>query len=194
MRKSITIPKSCFSPPVYPDSKFTDYPDGVTVCMMDPGKKQQIVTQPNFPRSPKRPSTSAYEIKASSHGLGVFATRDLEPGELIMGERPLFVYPQNVLHGFVVSHPDYFTKEQKRLGDFREREKMLKYLFDRMFPEDQQALLALFVPPGHVGTGVIQSRISTNSFGLPENLKYRDQGRWDAYGALSKDLCRINHR
>lgn len=70
-----------------------------TVCLMWPYVKETLLSIPSFPAKPAATASasqgSPYSINSSNAGggHGVFATRKLLPGDRIIIERPLFLYP-----------------------------------------------------------------------------------------------------
>jgi hypothetical protein len=70
-------------------------PDGSTECLVSGGTLRDIIAAPGFPNPPERPTRINFEVRnAQRYGLGLFATADIEPGELILSERPLILVPE----------------------------------------------------------------------------------------------------
>ncbi|KAF8993761.1 hypothetical protein BDQ17DRAFT_1367852 [Cyathus striatus] len=66
--------------------------DGITECLLTPHVVSKILKTPGFPAPIKHNSTPAYHISETNcMGLGIFATRALNTGDLIIAERPLLV-------------------------------------------------------------------------------------------------------
>lgn len=74
-------------------------------------------------------------------GLGLYATRNIRSGELIIAERPLVLVVAQ-LKVSNRSNPS-FTLEQCLQIALAEKEQELRLLIDRMLPEDQAEFMAL---------------------------------------------------
>jgi len=77
------------------NASLESYPDGWTECYISGFVKDLITNIPGFPAPLLRPKMVAYEVRQSSEfqGQGLFATRNIKAGDLILSERPLLVYP-----------------------------------------------------------------------------------------------------
>ncbi|KAE9385523.1 hypothetical protein BT96DRAFT_1026571 [Gymnopus androsaceus JB14] len=67
-----------------------------TECHISVHVKHFILSAPGFPRDPLPPTNpDAYQIidAGGGKGLGMFATRDIRAGDLIVDERPMMVVP-----------------------------------------------------------------------------------------------------
>lgn len=54
--------------------------------------KRLVLSTPGFPSPIVHPPRVTYEVRETGeHGLGVFATEDIEAGDLILAERPLVI-------------------------------------------------------------------------------------------------------
>jgi len=76
-------------------------------CVLFPYVKDAIESQESFPL-PRPPLASIpYTIRRSTvgEGLGLFAMRDLDPGDLIVVERPLVVCPESMIVVAVEGEP-----------------------------------------------------------------------------------------
>ncbi|KAH9917518.1 uncharacterized protein B0H18DRAFT_35759 [Fomitopsis serialis] len=79
------------------------YAEHTTTCILLSGQAPQILASPGFPRDPARPRHAhLYDIRPvpalpapeqinTEVELGLFATSSLEPGDLILSERPLLL-------------------------------------------------------------------------------------------------------
>ncbi|KAJ7763144.1 hypothetical protein DFH07DRAFT_738990 [Mycena maculata] len=155
------------------------------IVIAEPMISQIISAQPNFPLVVANPVEPTYEIRATKNmGLGMFATRALEPGDLVLSERPVLVYP----NGFRSSNPGLSTSME-------EFEAAFVVAMDEMRAEDRIAYrkLAKGVDVPHAGDLV---RIATaNCFRLPLSLPGGPNKRWTIgdYRAVYLDISRINH-
>ena len=67
---------------------------GATQCILYPGLKERILSQPGFPQPVPAPTSPAHRLgPAPGAGIGMYATRAIAAGELILSERPLLVAP-----------------------------------------------------------------------------------------------------
>ncbi|KAF9078722.1 hypothetical protein BDP27DRAFT_1196823, partial [Rhodocollybia butyracea] len=82
-------------PPIPLGTKYSDFPGGYSECWISGHVKRAIYATPNFPTLPLRPTGGkAYRLaKAGNKGFGMFATRLIRAGDLIIDERPLIVVP-----------------------------------------------------------------------------------------------------
>ncbi|KAF4577219.1 hypothetical protein EYR36_005206 [Pleurotus pulmonarius] len=152
--------------------------------------KRELIEYPDYPQEPYRPSElkeRPYSIvEISGKGLGMVATKDLAPGDLIVAERPLLVAPRLLRTlGSVVFH-DNATKEQQEAAKSFETEKTIRYAYDRMRPEDQAAYMKLHNAHLHDGSGPLFGIMRTNRYAL-----FDLQG--ETYTGVFEDLSRINH-
>lgn len=160
--------------------------NGTTECMLRGAERRMIAAIPNFPQTYKEPSQPNFRIDpVPNMGFGMFATRDLQAGEIILVERPIAVIPKH-LHLTVASGGWKNMNEEKVLI---EKNNQLQMLVDRMSPENRAVFNGLAnVQPEHGILGII----NTNSFGLSELMA--SESNMGTYGAICKFGSRINHR
>lgn len=92
-------------------------------------------------------------------GLGLYATRNIMSGELIIAERPLvLVSPMMGLDGRGYN-PETTTLEQYKQVLLAEKEQEVRIMFERMLPEDQATFMALANDHLHDGSGPIMGII-----------------------------------
>lgn len=77
-----------------------------------------------------------------------------------------------------------------------ECEKLYKQVFDRMFPEDQEAFMSLFNSHLHDGSGPITGIMRTNGLQV-DSLRFRENvagydSNMSSYTAVGKEISRIN--
>ncbi|KAJ7641084.1 hypothetical protein FB45DRAFT_1021860 [Roridomyces roridus] len=111
-----------------------------TECIFHPGSKEVLMGLPGFPQAMvKRIGKKSPVVvkEASGMGLGVFATRGIKAGELILSERPLLV----VGHSLPTPVPLSWTRAQTAQCSLDQREKILAVAVDRMSDEDKAAYL-----------------------------------------------------
>ncbi|KAL1660765.1 hypothetical protein GGF50DRAFT_106030 [Schizophyllum commune] len=169
--------------------------DSWTEAIVDGLTKTEIFTpsQPGFPHPVERPAIPAHRIASAGQGkgLGVFATRDIGPGELIIAERPLLMIPLGVPTAKNI--PAHFTMKQMIQASLAEWEKALEMLVERMLPERREAFMKLANSHTTDGSGPILGRIRTNGIaasGLHYQGKRGPEGRFSATCEL---ISRVNH-
>ncbi|THV07611.1 SET domain-containing protein [Dendrothele bispora CBS 962.96] len=184
-------------PSTEPDATVSQYPDGWAECLITGRAKRAIVSFPGFPEAlphsdPTRPKP--YELRESpGKGMGMFATRDIEYGELILAERPLLVVPAAFT---MITVPLHFTEAQRHQAVLNQTEQMLEKIVDRMPEETKQAYQQLYNCHKEDGSGPLFGIVRTNGLalsdyyepsspGLPENARY--------YTGVCNTLSRINH-
>ncbi|KAI5894542.1 SET domain-containing protein [Schizophyllum commune H4-8] len=166
--------------------------DSWTEAIVDGLTKTEIFTQPGFPHPVERPAIPAHRIApVGGKGLGVFATRDIGPGDLIIAERPLLMVPLGVPTAENI--PAHFTMQQMIQASLAEWEKALEILVERMLPERREAFMKLANSHTNDGSGPILGRIRTNGIaasGLHYQGKRGPEGRFSATCEL---ISRANH-
>ncbi|KAF5376403.1 hypothetical protein D9615_008618 [Tricholomella constricta] len=189
-RLCTTLPSQSFG------DTLADNPDNWTECLFLGGKqKREIVSTPGFPSPIPRPPQIRHRIKPSRFGIGMFATRNIKMGDLIVSERPLLVSP-SALPPLIPNFPKGFkpTFLQFTQGRMAEYEKTLEICLGRMLPENRAAFLALHNSHTEDGSGPIFGRIRTNGIGIIEKTEKSDLDAGDyGYSAVFNDISRINH-
>ena len=163
----------------------------------------KVVNAEGFPQPvPKVKSTEpSFEVKKTPNmGMGVFATRDIAMGELIIAERPMLIVPRQTYALHLTLQPTlrqiYPPSLLSKLG-LREWETLLKCAFDRMPPEDQKAYMELtnIYQGNSDGIGPIWGIMQTNSFSTSTDLfDEEDFNCVNTYCAVMKIASRLNHR
>ena len=180
-----------------------DDPDGHSEWIVHGPTKAKIVNGPGYlkpvPKPPlPRPS---YVVKSSpGKGVGVFATRDIKAGELVLSERPLLVTPKSTM-GLAMQLNDVMNEQNYDLETRKailamEWEKYLTVAVDRMLPEDKEEFMKLANCHQHDDDGPISGIVRTNSFmldGLYDGREEREDGL-NTYGGVTKIGSRFNHR
>jgi hypothetical protein len=122
-------------------------------------------------------------------GLGMFATRDLQVGELILCERPILLLPRLLDSSFIIGRPTFFPP-QKNPANRAAWEAIFCPFFERISKEKQDEYRALENSHPEDGIGPLLGTFRTNSFehglgkGNPEQ----------SYSAIYKVMSRVNHR
>jgi hypothetical protein len=149
-------------------------PDGSAQCMLTLSFLSKLEEMPKFPapilRHPK--GEKVFEIKQCSdpaRGLGMFARKDLDIGDLVLAERPLLV----VRRGYIMlppNHPVYDglrTREEKDQANQKFWRGLVESLVDRMDDGKKAAFFALGDCKKKTGEEPsIYGRVETNAYGL----------------------------
>ncbi|EMD31248.1 hypothetical protein CERSUDRAFT_60339 [Gelatoporia subvermispora B] len=179
-------------PATYFDPAKND-PDGWTECILRPGMKEALLAQPGFPIRVPRPSSPAHRIgPIDGAGLGMFATRAIEAGDLIFAERPLLLGPGAWTY---VLERDPGTDRMDML--FREWEEYMKVAVDRMDPAKQAAYRALSNAHLDDGSLPLVGILRTNGFSVTGVLRKvvpdLPKGEIHELTAIGEVLSRVNH-
>ncbi|KIK69294.1 hypothetical protein GYMLUDRAFT_152915 [Collybiopsis luxurians FD-317 M1] len=184
-------------PPVPVGSKLAEYPGGWTECFVSGHVKRQIYSTPGFPKIPVPPTGGSppYRISpAGTKGLGMFATRLIRGGDVILDERPLLVVPITIA-GFKGDVKTFMslTREKQMQLLRQEWAENMKVAFDRMPEENQKAFMELYNSHEHDDNSEIAGRIRTNGLAAGELRDKDTTGAVGLYSATCKDSSRINH-
>ncbi|KAF9062625.1 hypothetical protein BDP27DRAFT_276534 [Rhodocollybia butyracea] len=169
------------------DDKPSDIPGGYAECFMTGSLKRKLYSTPGFPRLPLPPTGGkAYCVKALEQpgrkGLGLFTTRLIRAGDLVVDERPMLVVKAFSVVPIAESVAKY-TPEQQRQVFLHEWGKLVKVAFDRMPAENKEEFMALANSHEHDGSDELTGRIRTNGIQALEGH----------YSAICKDISRANH-
>lgn len=170
-----------------------DEPDGWTERIVTPKVKDIILRIPNFPKRPKHPADSRYRIGTASigTGLGMFATKNIRAGDMIMCERPFVIASSNIGRGMLM--PEGMSREEAIQGILANVELRYEATIRRLLPKDQAAYKALYNCHLHDGSGPLLGIFRTNSLQATE-LVDPDEPEYAGYAGVCKDMSRINHR
>ncbi|KAL1726159.1 hypothetical protein EV714DRAFT_287407 [Schizophyllum commune] len=168
--------------------------DGTSEIMLDAATKRKLYAQKDFPKPLTQPASPAHRISpAGKKGLGMFATRALSAGDLILAERPLMVRALG---------PPPYTGPQ--MGLFRnppslvsrvvEMEFQIEVMVQRMAPKNRNAFLALTNSPDLSGCGNLVGRMYTNGRDVLQGFTFSGMpGGSATYTGLFDKLSRVNH-
>ncbi|TCD67250.1 hypothetical protein EIP91_000327 [Steccherinum ochraceum] len=187
--------------PEYGDDEFiiTQLPpataaEASTVCMVSGRMARIIVNTPDIGTAVPRPTPSTYCIKeAPGKGLGMYATRDIRAGELIVAERPLLIVPVSMYARR--PYPSTVTKEQGLQVMMADTEREYEVMLEKMAPANRAAYMALANSHRFDGSGPILGVIRTNGFG-DECMVDSGLGLSNETGGFSiicNDMSRMNH-
>ncbi|KAH8096671.1 hypothetical protein BXZ70DRAFT_329587 [Cristinia sonorae] len=169
-----------------PDSERTE-------CFISGYLKRKIASTPNIGARIPRPSSTMYRISESlGKGLGMFATKDIPAGELILAERPLMIVPITATTTRDGDIPKHLTLHQMQQVLLQDTEVVYKVLIDRLEPDRKKAFYELANSHLHNGSGPILGRIRTNGFGFNE-MRDLAPGMCGGYSIVCDELSRLNH-
>ena len=154
----------------------------------------KVLNAPGYPaRIPKPHRPDLYEVRSTSDmGIGVFAKRDINRGELIFSERPLLVTPTRYRPSSRSEIPPHYTAMQINQILMFEHEQVLKAAIDRMSEEDRARYMSLCNSHHEDGSGPIFGIMRTNGYRL--GLLYDGSDKSSDYGAVCDLGSRLNHR
>ncbi|KAL1686710.1 hypothetical protein GGG16DRAFT_117638 [Schizophyllum commune] len=159
--------------------------DGWTEAIVDGDTKRAIFAQRAFTAPISRPSSISHRVEPTDGGKGLFATRRLKQGELILAERPLIMVPHAIVSGKEIS-------AASPIPGSAEREAWLDILVQRMLPDRREVLLKLAKAPACDDIdvdGLIRSNgLTVNGYTLPGI-----EGADGRYVAVYETLSRANH-
>ncbi|THU86385.1 SET domain-containing protein, partial [Dendrothele bispora CBS 962.96] len=183
-----------------PGATLSDVPDNWSVCYISGRAKRAILSVPGFPEPLPRSDCSRPKqykiIETPGKGMGMFATRDIEYGELILTERPLLVFPASPRHMSSLAYPKHFTIDQIQQAQLNQLEKLMETLVDQMPKENQEAYKKLANCHQEDGSGPLLGIARTNGFPIGDYYEPKIPGFPEAatrYSATFKDISRINH-
>lgn len=165
--------------------------DGATDCLLLGLKDSQLI--PMYPSPIRKASRQTYEIHDTADpkmGLGMFATRDLQVGELIECERPMLLTPHLLDSPLVTGRPT-FIPPLKLAANRNAWESIFCPFFERVDKEKQDKYRALANSHPEEGFGPLLGTYRTNSF----QHSLGDQGQAASeYTGIYDNISRVNHR
>ncbi|KAJ7030055.1 hypothetical protein C8F04DRAFT_741538 [Mycena alexandri] len=167
--------------------KFSSEP--VSECFFFPGSKEALMNMPNYPQPLIRPKITSFRIvDVAGKGKGLFSTRALKMGDLILTERPLLVCAR----GVALPRPLNFSDEQYFQYALDHLERNYEIAVNRMRPEAKEAFMALANCHTEDGSGPLVGIVRTNGLSLG-GLRPGVEGDVGTYNAVCKDISRLNH-
>jgi hypothetical protein len=160
-------------------------PDGTADCLIWGLKDKRLI--PKYPSPIRKPPTQVYEIRNTADpkiGLGIFATRDIQVGDLIVCERPLLLIPR-LLDSSVIIKPPTLKNTSHREA----YESIFCPFFERASKDKQDEFLKLanaYPEDGIMGT------FRTNN--IEHDIRASENQAGNMYAAVYKIVCRVNHR
>ncbi|KAJ7608657.1 hypothetical protein FB45DRAFT_805842 [Roridomyces roridus] len=162
----------------------------VTECVFFAGSKEVLMDLPGFPGPMMNPTTPVFRLaEARDKGFGLFSTRDLKAGQLILSERPLLVSAR----GIPVCAPPSFILAQRRQHTLNQLEKAVSFSVNhRMRVKDRDGFMALKNSHLHDGSGPVVGIMRTNGLSL-EGLRPGVTDDLKSYNAVCENISRFNH-
>ena len=175
-----------------------DDPDGHSEWMVKEGTKDKVIHAPGYPQPVAKTPQINYIIKPTPDmGMGMFATRDIDLGDIILSERPLLVVPEVLAAPGVVIDKSY-TEQQVQKIMLVQSEKLLEMAFNRMNDQDKKRYMGLMNNHKEDGSGPLMGILRTNRYGLNNYLVDGPNGAnvtaMMRYSAVCDMGSRINHR
>ncbi|KAL1726158.1 hypothetical protein EV714DRAFT_219899 [Schizophyllum commune] len=172
--------------------------DGATEAMLDIETRDALFAQPGFPKPLTRLLVPTCRIgTADEKGLGMFATRRLRTGTLIVNERPFIVQPICRAACDACEHMVCRAVPAEQVGyTMDEREKNLQLSLNRMSKEKREGFLALMCSHSEhrAGSGPLLSRTRNNAWAALGGYKFAGlDGQDGQYLAVFDQLSRMNH-
>jgi hypothetical protein len=157
---------------IFRNLEFVDF-DGVTFA----DAKIIDLLPTNFNR-PIPALENAYRIAPSiGKGVGMFATRNIPAGSVMLVENPVFVIPNVMMLGMSLS-----------------KDEMFKMLFDRLQPDVRERALSLWNSKPPDVCGKEEGIVRTNGFGLRLPIPKGENVPDSLHSGTFLDLSRCNHR
>ncbi|KAK2465512.1 hypothetical protein APHAL10511_002404 [Amanita phalloides] len=148
------------------------YAEPYTICLLYPDARDAISALPGFSGVYHSSLRLQYRIcDTPKAGKGMFALTDMDVGDLILRERPMFLVPQLVVSARIVP-----------------AEEMIENSLLEMTRQDREDFhnLANCKPNETLTMGIIHTNI-LDALCLPGSYN-------GAYGGICRDLSRVNHR
>ncbi|KAF9036932.1 SET domain-containing protein, partial [Hymenopellis radicata] len=160
-------------------------------CLLDK-IKSRVTNTLGFPTQPAQPAIPAHRVGSSPlSGLGMFATRNIKQGDLILSERALIIFPAAVPYSADVSG---LSAQDLQRVVLHSGEKLVERLFDRMNPGQKKAYMSLHNSHKLDGSGPLFGVARTNGYKIvPLADSEKGEGDAGAYSGVFDQLSRINH-
>ncbi|KAF8208501.1 hypothetical protein K438DRAFT_1573997 [Mycena galopus ATCC 62051] len=175
---------------------FTSFPlnakddEPITECFFFAGSKEVVMNVPGFPQPLIHPPTLAFRVATvPGKGMGVFSTRALKMGDLILCERPLLISARGVPTS---ATPDA-TPEMLYTQTLDKLEECCTFAVSRMRPENRAAYMSLANSHTKDGSGPCVGIMRTNALSIRGLLPSNTTLASNVYCATCKDISRLNH-
>ncbi|KAF7289257.1 Aldehyde dehydrogenase [Mycena indigotica] len=163
-----------------------------TECLFLRGSEQIITGTPGFPRGlPPASSPPAFRRGHSpGKGLGLFSTRPIKQGDIILWERPLLIAPAGVP---TKKLPPDCSEAQRAQHNLNEYERYIAIAVNRMTEDRRVAFMGLHNCHQKDGSGPFTGIIRTNGVGLSGLQPWVEDAKMSNYSATLEHISRLNH-
>ncbi|KAG6897820.1 hypothetical protein C0992_010624 [Termitomyces sp. T32_za158] len=188
--------KCTVMPPLPRAPLFQDTSGGgpYSLCLFN-GRRQElaILSTPGFPSAVPKATQTRCRLGSSSDGIRMFAACRIDPGDLVVAERPLFLMPAAAT-GVPVKIPPSFQASPAQVMQLQMRQynMMLEKCLNRLPPEDKNAFYEFKTHDRKEGLGPILDRMEMN--GLSVVVTSADGKERFENSAIFKQVSRIRHR
>ncbi|KAJ7366484.1 hypothetical protein DFH08DRAFT_1003489 [Mycena albidolilacea] len=135
----------------------------VSGCLFFAGNKEVVLNTPGFPQPLIHPATPAFRMSTvPGKGMGLFSTRALKMGDLILSERPLLV----TVRGMYTRAAKSDTPAMIFQRSLNQLEKYNSIAVERMRDDDKAAFMALANSHKEDGSGPIVGINRTDGLGI----------------------------
>ncbi|KAF9031398.1 hypothetical protein BDZ89DRAFT_1239222, partial [Hymenopellis radicata] len=188
--RNATLPdtRNVFCSQPYPNTSILEeFSDGWSECFIREDIKKRILSVPGFPQRIQRPVSRAYRIGDSpGKDKGMFATRMIREGELVLDERPLMVVSSvGPLCPYTSSASDSKTMTDDYAQRFRES--VWNIAYSRMPLQNRRAFDELYNSHEHDDAGRVAGIVRTCRYAITGYIGP------NVCSGICKDGSRINH-
>lgn len=156
--------------------------------------KLKVLEISGFPQPVPKPAQLNFVIKETEKmGKGMFATRDINLGELVFAERPLSITPFRFDFDRVNRLFRFVGKQRRTI--FTEIENIYEIMVEgRMKEENMKAFKELHDSRTVEGRGFLHGLIETNGYYRIKSFDPYDFAITGGYFAVGNHASRVNHR
>ncbi|KAJ7072777.1 hypothetical protein C8F01DRAFT_957368, partial [Mycena amicta] len=159
----------------------------LTECFIEPERLEMLKKIPGFPRAPQPPQETMFRAAPSSgKGQGLFATRAIKQGELLLDERPLLFSARVV----PIIYPLWLSAEEFQAVGEKAKRESIETMVARMRPERRATFMSLANTEVNNPIGGIHD---TNCAGIGDSELNFTQESTVEYSAVCEYISRINH-
>ena len=172
-------------------------PDGHCQWVVRGPTKAKVVLAPGYPAPVPKPAERKITVRQTvDMGVGLFATKDIEMGELIFGERPILAMCSAIGR---FDRPNFRQARDQKSSNalaMAEFEQLLQGVLERLNSADRKTFLRMKNTHKKDGSGPLLGIVRTNGFALeglydgPEEKKDNS----NLYSGVLKIGSYINHR
>lgn len=166
----------CTTQPAVPiDATREHYPDGWTECLITGLMKQTVLQTPSFCQPLSQPDHVSYRVGTASAPNdptskplpGLYATKKLEMGDLILSERPVLIVPAMMRVGEIFSELlSQLDNHDQATVVSNQWQETLETVFGRLSKEDQEEFWKLRDIRQRNGKKSIDGIVKANGFAI----------------------------